>query len=157
MTIAVNDTAPDFELPSNQLENGRPGKKYKLSDLRGKPVVLAFYPLDFSPVCTKENTCFRDDLKQFEQLGAQVLGISVDSVWSHDAFAKSLQLSYPLLADFHPKGAVAEKYGLYMADKGITKRATVVIDRNGKVVWFKEQPIPEARDNRELLEALKKA
>ena len=157
MTIAVNDTAPDFELPSNQLENGRPGKKYKLSDFRGKPVVLAFYPLDFSPVCSKENACFRDDLKDFEQLGAQVLGISIDSVWSHDAFAKSLQLSYPLLADFHPKGAVAEKYGLYMADKGITKRATVVIDRNGKVVWFKEQPIPEARDNRELLEALKKA
>jgi mycoredoxin-dependent peroxiredoxin len=157
MTIAVNDTAPDFELPSNQLENGRPGKKYKLSDLRGKPVVLAFYPLDFSPVCTKENACFRDDLKDFEQLGAQVLGISIDSVWSHDAFAKSLQLSYPLLADFHPKGAVAEQYGLYLADKGITKRATVVIDRNGKVVWFKEQPIPEARDNRELIEALKKA
>jgi mycoredoxin-dependent peroxiredoxin len=157
MTIAVNDTAPDFELPSNQLDNGRPGKKVKLSDFRGKPVVLAFYPLDFSPVCTKENTCFRDDLKQFEKLGAVVLGISVDSAWTHDAFAKSLQLSYPLLADFHPKGAVADLYGLYMADKGITKRATVVIDRNGKVVWFKEQPIPEARDNAELLAALEKA
>lgn len=157
MTISVNDTAPDFELPSNQPENGRPGKKIKLSDFRGKPVVLAFYPLDFSPVCSKENTCFRDDLKQFENLGAQVLGISVDSVWTHDAFAKSLQLSYPLLADFHPKGAVSEKYGMYMADKGITKRATVVIDRNGKVVWVKEQPIAEARDNQELLEALKKA
>ena len=157
MTIAVNDTAPDFELPSNQLDNGRPGKKVKLSDFRGKPVVLAFYPLDFSPVCSNENTCFRNDLKEFEALGAQVLGISVDSVWSHSAFAKSLDLSYPLLADFHPKGAVAEKYGLYMADKGITKRATVVIDRNGKVAWFKEQPIAEARDNRELIEALQKA
>ena len=92
MTISVNQPAPDFELPSNQVDNGRPGKKVKLSDFRGKPVVLAFYPLDFSPVCTKENVCFRDDLKQFEQLGAQVLGISVDSVWTHDAFAKSLQL-----------------------------------------------------------------
>lgn len=157
MTISVNDTAPDFELPSNEAENGRPGKKYKLSSFRGKPVVLAFYPLDFSPVCSKENACFRDDLKQFEQLGAQVLGISVDSVWTHDAFARSLQLSYPLLADFHPKGAVADSYGMYMADKGITKRATVVIDRNGKVVWVKEQAIPEARDNQELLGALKKA
>ena len=102
MTIAVNDTAPDFELPSNQLDNGRPGKKVKLSDFRGKPVVLAFYPLDFSPVCSNENTCFRNDLKEFEALGAQVLGISVDSVWSHSAFAKSLDLRYPLLADFHP-------------------------------------------------------
>jgi peroxiredoxin len=157
MTISVNDTAPDFELPSNQPDNGRPGKKYKLSDFRGKPVVLAFYPLDFSPVCSKENACFRDDLKQFEQLGAQVLGISVDSVWSHDAFAKSLNLSYPLLADFHPKGAVADSYGMYLADKGITKRATVVVARNGKVVWVKEQAIPEARENRELLEALKRA
>jgi mycoredoxin-dependent peroxiredoxin len=157
MTISVNQPAPDFELPSSELDNGRPGKKYKLSDLRGKPVVLAFYPLDFSPVCTNENTCFRDDLKDFEQLGAQVLGISVDSVWTHAAFAKSLGLSYPLLADFHPKGAVAKSYGMYLDDKGMTKRGTVVIDRNGKVVWIKEQPLGEARNNREVLEALQKA
>src|SRR4051794_22165522 len=154
MTISVNQPAPDFELPSSDLDNGRPGKKYKLSDLRGKPVVLAFYPLDFSPVCTKENTCFREDWKQFEQLGAQVLGISVDSAWTHDAFAKSLGLTFPLLADFHPKGAVASAYGLYMADKGITKRATVVIDKNGNVAWIKEHN--EQRDNKELLEAIKR-
>jgi mycoredoxin-dependent peroxiredoxin len=157
MTISVNQPAPDFELPSSELDNGRPGKKYKLSDLRGKPVVLAFYPLDFSPVCTNENTCFRDDLKDFEQLGAQVLGISVDSVWTHAAFAKSLGLSYPLLADFHPKGAVAKSYGMYLDDKGMTKRGTVVIDRNGKVAWIKEQPLGEARNNKEVLEALQKA
>jgi peroxiredoxin len=157
MTISVNQPAPDFELPSNQQADGRPGKKYKLSDLRGKPVVLAFYPLDFSPVCSTENACFRDDLKQFEELGAQVLGISVDSVWTHDAFAKSLKLSYPLLADFHPKGEVARAYGLYQEDRGMTKRATVIVDRNGKVAWVKEQPIAQARDNGELLEALKKA
>lgn len=157
MTISANQPAPDFELPSSEVDNGRPGKKYKLSDLRGKPVVLAFYPLDFSPVCTNENTCFRDDLKQFEELGAQVLGISVDSVWTHAAFAKSLGLSYPLLADFNPKGAVAKAYGLYLEDKGMTKRATVVIDGNGKIVWMKEQPLGEARDNKEVLEALKKA
>jgi peroxiredoxin len=157
MTISADQPAPDFELPSNELDNGRPGKKYKLSALRGKPVVLAFYPLDFSPVCTNENTCFRDDLKQFEQLGAQVLGISVDSVWTHAAFAKSLGLSYPLLADFHPKGAVAKAYGLYLEDRGMTKRATVVIDRNGKIVWMKEQPLGEARSNQEVLEALQKA
>jgi peroxiredoxin len=155
MTISVNQPAPDFELPSSDLDNGRPGKKYKLSDLRGKPVVLAFYPLDFSPVCTKENTCFREDLKQFESLGAQVLGISVDSAWTHAAFAKSLGVTYPLLADFHPKGAVAKAYGLYMDDKGISKRATVVVDKNGKVSWVKEHA--EQRDNNELLEAIKKA
>jgi peroxiredoxin len=155
MTISVNQPAPDFELPSSDLDNGRPGKKYKLSDLRGKPVVLAFYPLDFSPVCTKENTCFKEDLKQFETLGAQVLGISVDSAWTHAAFAKSLGVTYPLLADFHPKGAVAKAYGLYMDDKGISKRATVVVDKNGKVAWVKEHA--EQRDNNELLEAIKKA
>src|SRR5436190_5213138 len=127
MTISVNQPAPDFELPSSDLDNGRPGKKVKLSDLRGKPVVLAFYPLDFSPVCTQENTCFREDLKQFEALGAQVFGISVDSAWAHAAFAKSLNLSYPLLADFHPKGAVAQAYGLYNEERGNSKRATVLI------------------------------
>jgi mycoredoxin-dependent peroxiredoxin len=155
MTIAVNQPAPDFELPSSDGENGRPGKKYKLSDLRGKPVVLAFYPLDFSPVCTNENTCFRDDLKQFDALGAQVLGISVDSAWTHAAFAKSLGVTYPLLADFHPKGAVAKAYGLYMDERGIAKRATVVIDKAGKVSWVKEHE--GQRDNKELLEAIRKA
>lgn len=155
MTISVNQPAPDFELPSNQHVDGRPGKKVKLSDLRGKPVVLAFYPLDFSPVCTKENSCFREDFKQFEQLGAQVLGISVDSAWTHDAFAKSINVSYPLLADFHPKGAVASAYGLYQEDKGITKRATVVIDKNGNVSWVKEHS--GQRDNNELLEAIRQA
>jgi mycoredoxin-dependent peroxiredoxin len=148
MTIAIHQPAPDFELPSNEAENERPGKKYKLSALRGKPVVLAFYPLDFSPVCTNENTCFRDDLKQFGALGAQVLGISVDSAWTHAAFAKSL-------ADFHPKGAVAKAYGLYMEERGIAKRATVVVDKTGKVSWVKEHE--GQRDNKELLEAIRTA
>jgi mycoredoxin-dependent peroxiredoxin len=155
MTLAVNDIAPDFELPSNELDVGKPGKKIKLSDFKGKPVVLAFYPLDFSPTCTTENTCFRDDFEAFHGVGAQVLGISVDSAWTHAAFAKSLNLTFPLLADFHPKGAVASTYGLYLDERGITKRATVIVDRNGKVAWIKEQPIGEARDNRELLDALK--
>lgn len=157
MTIAVNETAPDFELASNLHDNGRPGKKVKLSDYRGKAVVLAFYPLDFSPTCTNENTCFRNDLAEFEKLNAQVLGISVDSAWTHDAFAKSLGLTYPLLADFQPRGAVAATYGLFMEAKGITKRATVVVDKDGKVAWIKEQALPEARDNKELIEAIRKA
>lgn len=155
MTISINQPAPDFELRSDQLDSGRPGKKFKLSDFRGKPVVLAFYPLDFSPVCTQENTCFREDLKEFEALGAQVFGISIDSVWTHAAFAKSLGLTFPLLADFHPKGAVADSYGLYMDDKGVTKRATVIVDKAGNVSWVQEHA--GARDNQEVLAAIKRA
>jgi peroxiredoxin len=157
MAIAVGSVAPDFELPSNQLENDRPGKKVKLSDYRGKKnVVLAFYPLDFSPVCSKEHECFREDLSQLEGANAQVLGVSVDSVWAHAAFARQAGLKYPLLADFHPKGDVAKKYGLYLEDKGITARATVIVDKSGKVAWVKEQAIPEARDDKAILAELAK-
>jgi peroxiredoxin len=153
MAIAVNEVAPEFELVSNQFVDGKPGK-IKLSDLRGKPVVLAFYPLDFSPVCTTENTCFRNDLEQFSKVGAQVLGISVDSHWTHKAFAESLKLTYPLLADFQPRGAVASAYGLFNAEKGFTKRATVLIDKSGKVAWVKEHD--GARSDEELLAELRK-
>lgn len=157
MTIQVGSDAPDFELPSSELDNDRPGKKIKLSDFRGKTnVVLAFYPLDFSPVCSKEHACFKDDLPKLDSAQAQVLGVSVDSVWTHKAFKEKLGLKYPLLADFHPKGAVAEKYGLYLADKGITARATVIIDKAGKVRWVKVQEIPEARDDAAILAELKK-
>ncbi len=156
MTIAIGADAPDFELPSNELVDGRPGKKVKLSDFRGKPVVLAFYPLDFSPVCSNENTCLRNDYSQFEKSGAQVLGISVDSVWTHAAFAKHLELKYPLLADFQPRGDVASKYGLFLADKGITARATVLVDKAGKVAWVKVQEIPQARSVEEILAELHK-
>jgi peroxiredoxin len=157
MAIQVGADAPDFELPSNEIENGRPGKKFKLSDFRGKKnVVLAFYPLDFSPVCTSEHACFVEDFTEIEQAGAQVLGISVDSTWAHRAFAEKMGLKYPLLADFQPRGEVAAKYGLFLADKGITARATVIVDRAGKVAWVKQQEIPEARDNKKILEELRK-
>ncbi len=158
MAIQVGADAPDFELPSSEAgPDGKPGKKIKLSDFRGKKnVLLAFYPLDFSPVCSGENQCLANDLPDFDSSGTQVLGVSVDSAWTHQAFAKHLGLKYPLLADFHPKGAVAEKYGLYLADKGITARATVIVDKKGKVAFVKEQGIPEARDNKTLLSELKK-
>lgn len=154
MAIQIDQTAPDFELPSNQLVDGRPGKKIKLSELRGKPVVLAFYPLDFSPTCTNENVCFRDDLSKFNELGAHVLGISVDSAWTHKAFAEAHKLTFPLLADFHPKGAVAKSYDLYNEAVGISKRATVLIDKSGKVAWVSEHD--KARSNEDLLAELKK-
>jgi len=153
MTIAVNDTAPDFELPSNLHDNGRPGKKVKLSDFRGKAAVLAFYPLDLSPTCTTENTRSRNDLADVDKPGAQALGISVDSAWTHKAFAESLKLSFPLLADFHPKGAVAKQYDLYNDGAGITRRATVLIDKDGKVAWVAEHD--KARSNDDVLAALR--
>jgi peroxiredoxin len=160
MPIQVGAEAPDFELESSELVDGKPGKKIRLSDYRGKKnVVLAFYPLDFSPVCSKENECFREDLSELEKSGGQgtqLLGISVDSKWAHFAFAKQMGLKYPLLADFNPRGDVASKYGLYLADKGITARATVIVDRAGKVAWVKVQEIPEARDDKLILEELRK-
>jgi mycoredoxin-dependent peroxiredoxin len=157
MTIQVGAEAPDFELPSNILDNGRPGKKVRLSDFRGKKnVVLAFYPLDFSPTCSTENQCFREDFSEFQKAGAQVLGISVDSAWAHMAFAKQMGLEYPLLADFQPRGDAASKYGLYLADKGITARATVIVDKQGKVAWVRVEEIPNARDNKAILAELAK-
>lgn len=148
MAIAVGQQAPDFALKAND------DKEYKLGDFRGKNVVLAFYPLDFSPVCTNEHSCVRDDLSQFQNLNAQVFGISVDSTWAHKAFAEKLGLKYPLLADFHPKGAVAEKYGVYLAERGITARAVVVIDKAGIVRFTKLYDIPTVPDTKEIVNAV---
>ncbi len=147
--VQVGEMAPDFTLKGND------DQEYRLSDFKGKKnVVLAFYPLDWSPVCTDEHKCFINDLKQFENLDAQVFGISVDSIWSHKAFAKSLNLSYPLLADFQPRGAVAQKFGLYLADKGITNRAVVVIDKSGIVKHVKVYDIPQVPDPKEIIQVL---
>lgn len=155
--IKVGAEAPDFELKSSEIAaNGKPGAKVKLSDYRGKKnVVLAFYPLDFSPVCTGENRCFQREQLAYQGADAQILGISVDSEWTHAAFKKELGLTYPLLADFNPRGDVAKKYGLFLDESGITARATVIVDKQGKVAWVKVQQIPEPRANQELLAALK--
>jgi peroxiredoxin len=152
--IAVGAEAPDFELPSSlPADNGKPGRLVRLSQYRGAQlVVLAFYPLDFSPVCTGENACFQKTLRRYEEAGAQVLGISVDSEWCHAAFAKELSLEYPLLADFHPKGEVARSYGLYLEESGISARATVVVDRAGVVRLCRVQQIPEPRENERILD-----
>jgi peroxiredoxin len=156
--IQVGTEAPDFELPSSELTpEGKPGKKIKLSDYRGKKsVVLAFYPLDFSPVCSKEHACFKDDSVKLDGANAQVLGVSVDSHWAHLAFAKHMGIGYPLLADFEPKGAVAKKFGLYEEEKGFTSRATVIVDKGGKVAWAQKHGLGEPRDDAAILDALKK-
>jgi mycoredoxin-dependent peroxiredoxin len=148
MAIAVGQPAPEFTLKDQDQ------KDIKLSDYRGKNVVLMFYPLDWSPVCTDEHACFMSRLGDFEKLNAQVLGLSVDSHWSHKAFAEKMGVRYPLLADFHPRGAVADKFGMYHADKGITGRAIVIIDRAGNIAWLKNYGFGEAPNTKEVAEAL---
>lgn len=149
MSIAVGQAAPDFTLPNQDKQ------EVKLSDFKGKRnVVLVFYPLDWSPVCTNEHACMVNDMKQFETLDAQVLGISVDSVWSHKAFAEKMGIKYPLLADFQPRGAAAEKYGVFLADKGITGRAIVIVGKDGRVAWAKNYDIPVVPDVKEVTGAL---
>jgi mycoredoxin-dependent peroxiredoxin len=149
MPIAVGQFAPDFSLKDQSQ------KEIKLSDFMGKRnIVLIFYPLDFSPVCSNEHACMVNDMKQFEALDAQVLGLSVDSAWAHKAFAEKMGITYPLLADFNPRGAVADKFGVYLADKGITGRAIAIIDKAGKIAWFKNYDLPVLPDMKEVAEAL---
>ena len=149
MSIAVGQTAPDFMLLNQEK------KEVKLSDFAGKKnVVLVWYPLDWSPTCTNEHVCFVNDMKAFETLDAEVLGVSVDSVWSHKAFAEKMEIKYSLLADFHPRGAMSEKYGVYLADKGITSRAIAIVNKAGKVAWFNNYDIPVVPDLKEVAAAL---
>ena len=147
MPLQPGDTAPDFTLPSTI------GDKVTLSDYRGKKnVLLLFYPLDFSPVCSVENRECAELLPAKGGDGVQVLGVSVDSRWSHKAFAAQNNISYPLLADFHPKGAVAEKYGVYLPEKGISARTAFVIGKDGKIRDVVASEIPVGRNIGELLE-----
>src|ERR1700722_8016628 len=149
MSVTVGQAAPDFTLKDQSQ------KDVKLSDFAGKKnVVLVFYPLDWSPTCTNEHACFVNEMKAFETLDAEVLGVSVDSVWSHKAYAEKMGIHYPLLADFQPRGAMAEKYGVYLADKGITGRAISIIDREGKLAWHKNYDIPVVPGIDEVAKAL---
>ena len=135
------DTAPDFTLPSTV------GDKLTLSDLRGKKnVLLMFYPLDFSPVCSVENKQCVEILPAKGTPDVQVLGISVDSLWSHKTFAAANGITYPLLADFHPKGDVARKYGVYLEEKGFSARTAFIIGKDGKIKEVIASDIPAARD-----------
>ena len=146
--IEVGQVAPSFTLKDQDQ------KEVKLSDFLGKKnVVLAFYPLDWSPVCTNENKCLTNDLSKFSDSNTEVLGISVDSTWSHKAWADTLGLKHRLLSDI--KREVVQAYGLYLADANIGKRATVIIDKRGIVRYKKVQEITTARDNNEILSALK--
>jgi mycoredoxin-dependent peroxiredoxin len=150
--LKIGDTAPDFTLPSTV------GEKTSLSDFRGKKnVLLMFYPLDFSPVCSVENKKCADALPKITGDAVQVLGVSIDSLWAHKAFAAQNDITYPLLADFHPKGAVAEKYGVYLADKGIAARTAFVIGKDGRIKDIITSEIPKERDILAMLEKTKNA
>ena len=141
MALKPGDNAPDFTLPSTV------GEKVTLSDYRGKKsVILLFYPLDFSPVCSVETKQCAEMLPTKGAGDVEVLGISVDSLWSHKAFAAQQRISYPLLADFHPKGAVAEKYGVYLPEKGISARTAFVIGKDGRIKDVVASDIPVGRD-----------
>jgi peroxiredoxin len=133
--IAPGQVAPDFTLAS------APDQNITLSALRRRPVVLVFYPADWSPVCGEQVMLYNELLPDFEAFGAQMLGISVDGVWCHAAFGKQRGLRFPLLADFEPKGAVARRYGAYEELGGFCKRALVVIDGLGIVRWSYVSPL----------------
>jgi peroxiredoxin len=127
--------APDFELPAT------PDQTLSLTEFRGRPVILAFYPEDWSPVCSDQMALYQELLPEFRRFNAELVGISVDGIWCHLAFAKDRNLHFPLLADFEPKGGVARAYGVYRAKEGTSERALYVIDGDGIVRWSYVSPV----------------
>jgi peroxiredoxin len=133
--VPAGTEAPDFSL------HVTPDQTLSLRELRGKPVILAFYPADWSPVCGDQMALYNEVLPEFQKFGAELLGVSVDGVWCHRAFAEARHLHFPLLADFEPKGAVAQLYGAYRNSDGFSERALFVIDKSGIIAWSYRSPI----------------
>jgi peroxiredoxin len=133
--LQAGSKAPDFELPST------PDQTVALGELRGRPVILAFYPEDWSPVCSDQMALYQELLPEFKKFGAELVGISVDGIWCHLAFARDRNLHFPLLADFEPKGEVARAYQAYRTQDGTSERALFVIDRDGIVRWSYVSPV----------------
>lgn len=148
--LGAGTQAPDFNL------HVTPDRKLKLSELRGKPVILAFYPADWSPVCGDQMALYNEILSEFHKYGAELLGVSVDGVWCHEAFVKDRHLHFPLLADFEPKGEVAKSYKAYRQEDGVCERALFVIDKNGVIAWSYCSPIAVNPGADGILEALEK-
>ena len=151
--LPAGTRAPDFELRST------PDQTVSLADFRGQPVILAFYPEDWSPVCSDQLALYQELLEEFQRYNAELLGISVDGIWSHLAFAKDRNLHFPLLADFEPKGEVARTYGVYRTQDGTSERALYVIGPDGVVVWSYVSPVginPGADGILQALESLTK-
>jgi len=151
--LPAGTPAPDFTLPVT------PDQKLSLQELRGQPVILTFYPADWSPVCGDQMALYNEILPEFQKFGAQLMGVSVDGVWCHRAFAEARQLHFPLLSDFEPKGTVARSYGAYRTADGVSERALFVIDKTGTIAWSYCSPIavnPGADGILEALEGLTK-
>ena len=140
--------APDFSLHVTA------DQTLALRDLRGRPVILAFYPADWSPVCGDQMALYNEILPDFAKYHAELVGISVDGVWCHGAFSENRHLHFPLLADFEPKGAVARQFGVYREGDGIMERALFVIDKNGIITWSYRSPIAVNPGADGILEAL---
>jgi peroxiredoxin len=133
--LAPGTPAPEFVLRST------PDQSVSLSDFRGRPVVLAFYPADWSPVCGDQMSLYNEVLEEFARFDAVMIGVSVDGIWCHLAFAAERKLHFPLLADFEPKGDVARRFGVYREADGTSERALFVIDGDGIVRWSYVSPI----------------
>lgn len=133
--LPAGTTAPDFGLKAT------PDQVFRLSELRGRPVILAFYPADWSAVCGDQLALYNEILPEFREHGAELVGISVDGVWCHAAFARERNLHFALLSDFEPKGAVSRLYGVYREADGTSERALFVIDGDGVVRWSYRSPI----------------
>jgi peroxiredoxin len=133
--LKKGDRAPEFSLKST------PDQSVSLSDFRGQPVILAFYPADWSPVCGDQMSLYNEILPEFQNFNAELIGISVDGVWCHSAFARDHKLHFPLLSDFEPKGGMARAYGVYREADGVTERALFVIDGEGVIAWSHISPI----------------
>jgi peroxiredoxin len=127
--LAAGTKAPAFTLKS------APGRSYSLSDFGGKPLVMAFYPADWSPVCGDQMALYNEMRDEFASYGAQLVGVSVDGEWCHKAFAEARGIRFPLLADFEPKGQVSRQYGAYDRQNGVSERALFVIDGAGVIRW----------------------
>jgi len=127
--LAPGTEAPGFELPSE------PGERLSLADVRDGPVIIAFYPADWSPTCGDQMGLYNELVELFEEFDAELIGISVDGVWCHRAFADDRNLRFPLLSDFEPKGEVAREYGVYRESDGTSERALFVLDGEGIVRW----------------------
>jgi len=148
--LAPGAKAPDFTL------NFAPTQPFSLSSLRGKPVILAFYPADWSPTCGDQIGLYNEILPELRKFGAELLGISVDGPWCHKAYTEQRNLHFKLLSDFEPKGAVSRQYGAYRTADGMSERALFVIDANGVIAWSYLSPIRVNPGADGILEALEK-
>jgi peroxiredoxin len=134
--IAAGEPAPDFTLRNQD------GEKVSLADFRGRKVLLAFYPQDFSPVCSDQLSIYQEVKPEIEERGVELVGVSVDHAWAHRAFQEKLGIDMTLLADFEPKGEVARAYGAYIEQVGHANRSLVLVDEAGTVEWVHESPSP---------------